>query len=93
MKKNKYVCPYCGAPAEFERPFSRWYQFLFWTIKLPSPAWYGACSEYCDGFLVSTDRTWGRTLAECRRNWRKWYDGESAYMYIVDTLGLRKDAK
>ena len=93
MKKNKYACPYCGAPAEFERPFSRYYQFLFWTIKLPSPAWYATCSEYCEGFLASPEYTCGRSLSECRRNWRKWYAAETAGLPDIPILAMTKFGK
>lgn len=94
MKKNKYICPYCGAPALFEQPYSRWYQFLFWTIKLRSPWWYVACSEYCQDFILSDRPLRGRTLAECRRNWLAWYEAETAGLPdipILDYAKYRKD--
>ena len=93
MKRSKYICPYCGAPALFERPFYRYYHFLFWTIKLPAPAGYAACSKYCDDFLASPERTRGSTLAECRRNWRKWYEAETAGLPDIPILAYAKYGK
>lgn len=93
MKKNKYSCPYCGAPAEFERPFYRYHHFLFWVIRLPAPKWYAECSECCDGFRASTERTRGRSLCEIRRNWRKWYDAETAGLPDIPILAIAKFGK
>lgn len=93
MKKNKYVCPYCGAPALFEQPYSRWYQFLFWELKLRSPWWYVACSEHCQDFILSDRPLRGKTLAECRRNWRKWYEAETATIPDTPILAMDKFGK
>ena len=93
FKSNKYICPYCGAPALFEQPFYRWHQFLFWTIKLPSPAWYATCSDYCEDFLASPEYTCGRTLTECRRNWRAWYEAETAGLPDTPILAMAKFGK
>ena len=93
MKKNKYICPYCGAPVEFCQPFCRYHHFLFWVIKLPAPEWRAACSGSCDYFFFGPVRVRGRTLSECRRNWRAWYEAETAGLPDIPILAVAKFGK
>ena len=93
MKKNKYVCPYCGAPIKFERPFTREVEFLFWISKISALVWYADCGSRYREYFHSAGCVHGRTLAECRRNWRKWYDAETAGLPDYPILAYAKYGK
>jgi len=93
MKKNKYICPYCGAPAEFCRPFCRPHKFLFWTIWVPRPMCYADCSALCDDYLNAHKHIRGESIVECRRNWLSWYEAETAGLPDIPILAIAKFGK
>ena len=93
MKKDKYICPYCGAPAEFCHPFCWPYKFLFWTIWVPRPMCYADCSALCDDYLNAHKHVRGESVAECRRNWRAWYEAETAGLPDIPILAMAKFGK
>lgn len=93
MKKSKYICPYCGAPVVFERPFTRFVKFLFWSFEIPASVWYSECSERCRDFINNSGCKRGYSLAESRRLYRQWYDAETAGLPDIPILAMAKFGK